>query len=98
MYIQIYLALIYSPFSYSSRTLNHLWRIMMNNHQPRFSSNDLSKQITERVRLTYTTTVGQANDQSFRLDYELTKNLFLEGQTDRYGRSLLNFKYGLRFK
>jgi len=57
-----------------------------------------SKKITDRAKLTYSTTVGRSNDQSVRLDYQLTKRFFLEGQTDRLGRSALDLKYKLRFR
>ncbi len=57
-----------------------------------------SRRLSERVELTYTTTVGRLNDQGVRLGYRLTPRLSLQGQTDRYGRSLLDLKYGFRFR
>ena len=57
-----------------------------------------SKKISERVSLTYKTTVGHMNDQSIKLNYRLTRKFSLEGQTDRQGRSGLDLIYGLRFK
>ncbi|KPL07791.1 hypothetical protein AMJ86_02810 [bacterium SM23_57] len=57
-----------------------------------------SKRISNRVELTYSTTVGYINDQSVRLDYLLSKYFSLEGQTDQRGQSSMNVKYRLRFK
>ncbi|MGB2990072.1 MAG: translocation/assembly module TamB domain-containing protein, partial [Candidatus Zixiibacteriota bacterium] len=57
-----------------------------------------SKKISPRVELTYTTTVGHSNENSFRLDYRLSKHFFLEGQTDQQGRAGMNLKYRLRSK
>jgi len=55
-----------------------------------------SKKISPRAELTYTTTVGHSNENSFRLDYRLSKHFFLEGQTDQQGRAGMNLKYRLR--
>ncbi len=57
-----------------------------------------SKKISDRVEMTYTTTVGYMNEQSIRLDYRLSRRFLLMGQTDRRGRSGLDLKYRLRFK
>lgn len=57
-----------------------------------------SKKISERATLTFTSTVGHINDQSIRLDYKLTDNVSLEGQTDQKGRSGIDLKYQLKFK
>ncbi|MDD3732757.1 MAG: translocation/assembly module TamB domain-containing protein, partial [candidate division Zixibacteria bacterium] len=57
-----------------------------------------SKKISDRVEMTYTTTVGYMNEQSIRLDYRLSQRFLLMGQTDRRGRSGLDLKYRLRFK
>lgn len=57
-----------------------------------------SKRLSDRVKVTYLTTVGDANEQAIRVDYRLTSKLSLEGQTNRAGQAVLNIKYGLRFK
>jgi len=57
-----------------------------------------AKQISERTRVTYTTTVGHLNEQSIRIDYRLTKHISLEGQTDREANSSIGLKYGIKFK
>ncbi|MBD3401538.1 DUF748 domain-containing protein, partial [candidate division GN15 bacterium] len=58
----------------------------------------VSKRLSERVRVTYTTRVGSRNDQSIRLDYRLSDHWSLEGETTQTGEAVLNIKYGLRFK
>ncbi|MGB2697119.1 MAG: translocation/assembly module TamB domain-containing protein, partial [Candidatus Zixiibacteriota bacterium] len=55
-----------------------------------------SKRISRRMEITYITTVGHFNEQSIRLDYELSKHFSLEGETDQQGRSGMNLKYKLR--
>jgi autotransporter translocation and assembly factor TamB len=55
-----------------------------------------SKRISPRVELTYTTTVGHSNENSFRLDYRLSKHFSLEGETNQQGRAGMNLKYRLR--
>ena len=57
-----------------------------------------SKKISDKVEITYTTTVGHLNEQRIRLDYILSKYFSLEGQTDQRGRSGLDLKYRLKFK
>jgi autotransporter translocation and assembly factor TamB len=57
-----------------------------------------SKRLSDRVKITYLTTVGDANDQAIRVDYRLTTHMSLEGQTNRAGQAVLNIKFGLRFK
>jgi len=57
-----------------------------------------SKKFSNRITLTYTTTVGHMNEQGVRLDYQLSKRLSVEGQSDKQGRSMIDFKYRLKFK
>ncbi len=57
-----------------------------------------SKKFSDKVEITYKTNIGHLNDQSIRLDYRLTERFSLQGETDQFGRSGLDFKYGLRFK
>lgn len=57
-----------------------------------------AKQITNRARVTYTTTVGQLNEQSIRLDYKLSHHFSFEGETNRQGVARISFKYGLLFQ
>ncbi len=57
-----------------------------------------SKKLSRRMELTYITTVGHSNENSFRLDYRLSKHFSLEGETDQQGRAGMNLKYRLRSK
>ncbi len=57
-----------------------------------------SKKVSPRMEITYITTVGHSNENSFRLDYRLSKHFSLEGQTDQQGRAGMNLKYRLRSK
>lgn len=57
-----------------------------------------SKKLSERIKFTYSTTVGHQNEESIRLDYKLTNRFSLRGQTDQRGRNSLDLKYGLKFK
>ncbi len=57
-----------------------------------------SKKISSRVEITYITTVGHSNENSFRLDYRFSRHFSLEGQTDQQGRAGMNLKYRLRSK
>lgn len=57
-----------------------------------------TKRLSDRVRVTYMSTVGSANEQAIRVEYRWTDHISLQGQTDRQGKAVLNIKYGLRFK
>ena len=57
-----------------------------------------SKKLSDKMSITYMTTVGKMNEQSIRLDYKLDENFSLEGQTDQRGRSGIDLKYKLKFK
>ena len=57
-----------------------------------------SKKISKRINVTYSTTVGHLNDQTVRLGYRLTRRVFLQGETDRQGRSGIDLKYGISFR
>ncbi len=57
-----------------------------------------SRRLSERLELTYSTTVGHLNDQAIRLGYRLRPRLSLEGETDRYGQAGIDLKYGIRFR
>jgi len=57
----------------------------------------ISKNISPRTKVTYSTNVGHMNDQSFRVAYQLTSTLSLEGETDESGNSTLSIIYGLDF-
>lgn len=57
-----------------------------------------SEQINDRLEVTYTTNVGQLNQQGVRLDYKLSKFFSVEGHTNQTGQSGVDLKYSLKFK
>lgn len=57
-----------------------------------------SQKISDRVGITYTTNVGHLNEQSIRLDYNLSRYFSMEGKTDQRSRSSIVLKYRLRFQ
>ena len=57
-----------------------------------------SKKITPRMEVSYSSTIGNMNDQSIKLDYKLTEKFSIEGQTDQRGRAGLDLKYRIKFK
>ncbi|HDP69011.1 MAG TPA: hypothetical protein ENN20_11040 [Candidatus Marinimicrobia bacterium] len=57
-----------------------------------------SKQISERMSVSYSTSVGHLNDQNVKLEYKLSNEFSLEGQTDQRGHGGLDLKYKLKFK
>jgi translocation and assembly module TamB len=57
-----------------------------------------SKRLSKRIALNYTTTVGHMNDESIRLEYQLSRLFSVEGQADRVGRSGIDLKYKIQFK
>jgi len=57
-----------------------------------------SKEITDRMNITYSTRVGHSNEQSILLNYKLSKNLFLESQTNQKGRTGIDLKLQWKFK
>lgn len=57
-----------------------------------------SKQLSEKTKVTYSTTVGHATDQSIKLDYSITDQVVLETQTDQRGRAGVDLKYRIKFK
>ena len=58
----------------------------------------VSKRLSNRLELTFNTTVGRLNNQSVTLDYLLTKHISLQGQTDRQGEANIDLNYGLKFR
>ncbi|MFC2150452.1 translocation/assembly module TamB domain-containing protein [Calditrichota bacterium] len=57
-----------------------------------------SKKLNKRVEITYTTTIGQLNDQGVSLEYKLTPNISIESQTNRSGENSADLKYHIRLK
>ena len=56
-----------------------------------------SKKLSERMEITYITTIGHLNEQGIRLDYRLSRVFSLEGQTDQRGNSGIDLKYRIKF-
>lgn len=57
-----------------------------------------AKRFSDRVEITYQTNIGHLNEYNIRLDYRLTRRFSLQGETDQFGRSGLDIKYGLKIK
>lgn len=58
----------------------------------------VTKKLSNRLELTFNTTVGRLNNQSVTLDYLLTRHISLQGQTDRQGEANIDLNYGLKFR
>lgn len=56
-----------------------------------------SRKITDKMSISYRTTVGNANDQEIRLDYKLAKRISIQGQTNQKGESGVDLKYKVSF-
>ncbi|MCF7810435.1 translocation/assembly module TamB domain-containing protein [bacterium] len=56
-----------------------------------------SKKLTDKMEVTYITTIGHMNEQGIRLNYYLTRRFSLEGQTDQRGNAGLDLKYRIKF-
>ncbi|HEX9007564.1 MAG TPA: translocation/assembly module TamB domain-containing protein, partial [Bacteroidota bacterium] len=57
----------------------------------------VSKRVSKKAKVSYSTNVGHMNDQSIRLDYELTKIWSLSGETTQGGNTQFGFQYKLVF-
>ena len=57
-----------------------------------------SKRISKNMKITYSTTVGHATDQSIKLDYSITDRIVLESQTNQQGHAGVDLKYRIKFK
>jgi len=57
-----------------------------------------SKQLSERMKVTYSTRVGYLNEQSIKLDYKLSDHFYLQGQADQEGNAGIDMIYRVNFK
>ncbi len=57
-----------------------------------------SKQLSKRMKVTYSTRIGYLNEQSIQLDYKLTDRFYLQGQADQDGNAGLDIIYRVNFK
>ncbi len=56
-----------------------------------------TKQLSDRVNITYSTVVGHANEQQIKLGYQLYKYLSIVGNTGQRGQSGLDLKFQFKF-
>ncbi len=56
-----------------------------------------TKQLSDRINITYSTVVGHANEQQIKLGYELFKYLSIIGNTGQTGQSGLDLKFHFKF-
>jgi autotransporter translocation and assembly factor TamB len=59
---------------------------------------EATKQVSDRLLITYTTNVGHFNENGIKVDYLLTKHFSLQGETDQTGQSGIDLKYSIRFE
>jgi len=57
-----------------------------------------SKQLSKRMKVTYSTRIGYLNEQSIELDYKLTDHFYLQGQADQEGNAGADLIYRVNFK
>jgi len=57
-----------------------------------------SKQLSKRMKVTYSTRIGYLNEQSIQLDYKLTDHFYLQGQADQEGNEGIDLLYRVNFK
>jgi autotransporter translocation and assembly factor TamB len=56
-----------------------------------------TKQLANRINITYSTVVGHANEQQIKLGYQLFKNFSVIGSTSQRGESGLDLKWHIKF-
>ena len=64
-------------------------------HPPTFTA---QKDLSSRLTLTYSTAIGQSNEQGVRLNYQLSPNWFLVTETNQQEEYGVDVKYRIRFK
>lgn len=57
-----------------------------------------SKQLSDKLEIISVTTLGHANDQGVRVNYDLSKWISLQAETGLQGRTGFDVLYRLRFK
>ena len=57
-----------------------------------------SKQLSKRMKVTYSTRIGYLNEQSIELDYKLGSHFYLQGQADQEGNAGIDLIYRVNFK
>ncbi|MDZ7263454.1 MAG: translocation/assembly module TamB domain-containing protein [candidate division KSB1 bacterium] len=56
-----------------------------------------TKQLSDRINITYSTVIGQTNDQQIRLGYQLYRFISVVGNTGQRGQSGLDLKFNFKF-
>ncbi len=56
-----------------------------------------TKQLSDKIKVTYSTVVGHANEQQIKLGYQLVKNLYIIGSSNQRGESGLDLKLNIKF-
>ena len=57
-----------------------------------------SKQLTDRLELSYSTNLGPFDQHDLSMDYQLSENLSLEGKVNQAGEAEVRLKLGIRLK
>ncbi|MFH1312444.1 MAG: translocation/assembly module TamB domain-containing protein [Candidatus Eisenbacteria bacterium] len=57
-----------------------------------------SKDLYERVEVTYSTNIGHFNENRIRMDYRLSRRFSLQGETDQRGNAGIDLKYKVKFR
>jgi autotransporter translocation and assembly factor TamB len=57
-----------------------------------------SKDLYERVEVTYSTNIGHFNENRIMMDYRLSRRFSLQGETDQRGKAGIDLKYRVKFR
>jgi autotransporter translocation and assembly factor TamB len=57
-----------------------------------------SKDLSDRVDITYSTNIGHFNQNMVKMDYRLSRRFLLQGETDQQGKAGIDLKYRIRFR
>ena len=57
-----------------------------------------SEKISDRLEITYSTNVGELNQQGVSLDYSFTKKFAISGYTNQMGNSGIDLKFKMKFR
>jgi autotransporter translocation and assembly factor TamB len=57
-----------------------------------------SKDLSERVEITYSTNIGHFDENRVQMDYRLSRRFSLQGETDQQGKAGIDLKYRIKFR
>jgi autotransporter translocation and assembly factor TamB len=57
-----------------------------------------SRGLSDRVDVTYSTNIGDFNENRVRMDYRLSDRFLLQGETDQEGKAAIDLKFRVRFR